>query len=192
MRVYFATSNATKVSEARALLHLDVHGVDLALQELQSLDVADVVRHKLSQVVELCDESPVLVEDTGLSVGHWSGYPGALIRWVVEALGLERFAGDALRGMDNAAATATSCVGVAYRGEVAMWTGCIRGRIVPPRGLLGGWTPVFQADGSTETLAEMEEAARLQITMRAAPLRAAEQWLADRHATTTGRLPSDA
>lgn len=179
MNIAFATTNTIKLSEAVALLDHNVHGVELHLEELQSLAVRDVVRHKLRQVVDRAVHEPVLVEDTGLEVDGWNGYPGALVRWATESWGNERFAAMARDHGTAAGATATSCVGIAYQGRTALWTGSARGHLVHPRGELGGWTPIFEVDGTGKTLAELNEPERLRVTMRAEPLRSVERWLAD-------------
>lgn len=191
MNVAFATTNTIKLSEAVALLGHDVHGVELHLDELQSLAVRDVVRHKLRQVVDHAVHEPVLVEDAGLEVDGWNGYPGALVRWAIESWGNKRFAAMAEDQGIAAGATAISCVGIAYRGRTALWTGSTRGHLVDPRGDLDGWTPIFEVAGTGKTLAELDEPERLRVTMRAEPLRSVERWLAHLSSERPGE-PADA
>lgn len=172
--------------------------IDLELDEVQSPDPVVVVRHKLDQVLRVAGaggaglDAPVVVEDTGLAVRHWGTLPGALIKWFVEELGPARLAGvlsagavpsgNAGAGSDGegVAATATSAVGVAFRGRSGVWAGSTQGRIVAPRGSLGGWTPVFEVDGTGKTLAEMTLDERMTHTMRAGPFRLAQSWLEER------------
>ena len=62
-----------------------------------------------------------------------------------------------------------------------IWSGQTKGRIVAPRGDLGGWTPIFEVHGSGKTLAEMDLDERMHYTMRAEPLRYAREWIEQFH-----------
>src|SRR5262249_46992839 len=120
-----------------------------------------------------------------------------LIKWFVEELGPARLAGVLSAGAapagaagagcagagctgEGVAATATSAVGVAFRGRSVVWAGSTRGRIVAARGSLGGWTRVFEVDGTGKPLAEMTLDERMTHTMRAEPFRLARSWLEER------------
>jgi non-canonical purine NTP pyrophosphatase (RdgB/HAM1 family) len=193
-RVLLASQNAIKLEEARRIF-ADVAVIDLELDEVQSPDPVVVVRHKLDQVLRAGLGAPVIVEDTGLAVRHWGGLPGALIKWFVEELGPARLAGvlsaDADAGVGGSPAkgvmaTATSAVGAAFCGESRVWAGSTQGRIVAPRGSLGGWTPVFEVGGTGKTLAEMTLDERMTHTMRAEPFRLARAWLAAQARTQAG------
>jgi inosine/xanthosine triphosphate pyrophosphatase family protein len=182
-RVYLASQNAIKLEEARRIF-ADVAVIDLELEEIQSPDPLVVVTHKLDQVLRAGLGVPVVVEDTGLAVRHWGTLPGALIKWFVEELGPSRLAdvlgaGLAAGAGAGAVATATSAVGAACGGKSRLWAGSTPGRIVAPRGCLGGWTPVFEVAGTGKTLAEMTLDERMAHTMRAEPFRLARAWLGE-------------
>nr|WP_245883610.1 non-canonical purine NTP pyrophosphatase [Streptomyces hyaluromycini] len=122
----------------------------------------------------------MLVEDTGLEIDSWSSLPGALVKWFVDGMGAREIARlTDLQGGGSGAA-AVSSVGIAYKGEVQVWTDRIKGKIVPPRGELGGWTPIFEVEGSGKTLAEMTFQERMSVTMRRRPLEKANAWLGER------------
>ncbi|MEU7756895.1 non-canonical purine NTP pyrophosphatase [Micromonospora sp. NPDC049101] len=175
---YLASQNKIKIEEAREIIP-GIEPLDIELTEIQSPDPAVVVRHKLHQVAAAGLTKPVLVEDTGLFVHHWRTLPGALIKWFVEELGTDRLY-QALTAEGPTAATAVSAVGIVYRDETGVWQGQTTGRIVRPRGDLGGWTPVFEVGDTGMTLGEMSFPERMHHTMRAAPLRQAVAWLAER------------
>ena len=78
----FLTSNPGKAREAAALLGRPVAARPLDLSEIQSLDFVEVVVAKALAAVERLGV-PVLVEDSGLSLPAWKGYPGPLTKFAV-------------------------------------------------------------------------------------------------------------
>jgi len=178
-RIRFASTNPIKLAEAGEII-LGLEALTLDLPEIQSTDPAVVVRHKLASVAALGLEDPVIVEDTGLAIDSWGGLPGALVKWFVERWGAAQLAHISHIDGRGRGAEAVSAVGVLHYGDVRVWSGRIRGRIVEPRGDLAGWTPIFEVDGSGKTLAEMDFAERMSVTMRRAPLMEARDWLAER------------
>jgi non-canonical purine NTP pyrophosphatase (RdgB/HAM1 family) len=177
VRVLVATRNPIKLEEIRHFLPpAEVFDVDLL--EVQAVAPAEVVAHKLDQVAALRLPDPVLVEDTGLALAAWHGLPGALVKWFVDELGPAGVTAS-LRDDASRDAVATSAVGVTCAGRRRVWEASVAGRIVAPRGSLGGWTPVFEVAGTGRTLAEMSLPERLRHTMRREPLLAAARWLAE-------------
>jgi non-canonical purine NTP pyrophosphatase (RdgB/HAM1 family) len=177
--VRFASANPIKLEEAAAIIPA-IAPIELDVPEIQSPDPVVVVRDKLASAAGLATDGPVIVEDTGLAFDAWQGLPGALVKWFVERLGPERLARMCLAEDRAGGAEAVSAIGVVDDGEVRVWTGRVRGRIVPPRGDLGGWTPIFEPDGYGKTLAEMTFAERMAATMRRQPLEQARDWLEGR------------
>lgn len=164
----FVTGRAEKAQEAERLgfrlerMHLD-------LNEPQALDPSEVVESKVRDAFSKLAR-PVIVEDSGLAIHAWGGFPGALVKWLERSAGLEAMA-RMLDGFPDRSATA-ACV-VAYfdgqrlvqaRGEVA---GAIAGS---PRGGGGfGWDGLFIPDGAGRTFAQMtgEEKDRVSHRRRA-------------------------
>ena len=87
----FLTSNAGKAREAAAFLGRPVAAQPLDLPEIQSLDFGAVVVAKALAAVERLGV-PVLVEDSGLALPGWKGYPGPLTKFAVGAVGEAGFA----------------------------------------------------------------------------------------------------
>ncbi|MFI9503646.1 non-canonical purine NTP pyrophosphatase [Nocardia sp. NPDC052566] len=181
--VLLASRNSIKIEEVRTFFPgIDV--LDAELLEVQSVDVVRVVEHKLEQVAALRLPVPVIVEDTGLAVEAWNGLPGALVKWFVDGMGAQRLK-ESIHGAEPLAAIATSAVGVVFDGEQEIWAGHTEGRLVDGRGELGGWTPIFEVDGTGLTLGEMNFDQRMRWTMRREPLMAAREWIAKRRNTAS-------
>jgi XTP/dITP diphosphohydrolase len=103
---------------------------------------------------------PVLVEDSGLALPAWRGYPGPLTKWAVGAVGEAGFARLA-HAWGDPRAEAVSTLGLAWpgatAGDVVVAAGRVAGSLAPePRGANGfGWDVLFVPDGETRTFAEM-------------------------------------
>jgi len=148
------TSRAEKAAEA-IRLGFDVRQRQVDLPEPQALDPADVVEAKARAAYTLLRE-PVVVEDSGLCVSAWGGFPGALVRWMEESVGLDGIA-RMLDPFPDRSATAV-CVVAAFDGTLLQAArGQAAGRIADsPRGTGGfGWDRLFVPEGEDRTFAQM-------------------------------------
>lgn len=158
----FVTSNPGKAREASALLGREVVPRPLDLPEIQSLDFREVARAK-AIVAARALAVPVLVEDSGLVVAGWGGFPGPFTKWItMGVLGQEGLA-KMLDGFSDRSAEAVSVLAVARPGQrepdVLVAEGRVKGSIAPhPRGESGfGWDVLFIPEGETRTFAQMGE-----------------------------------
>lgn len=156
----FVTSNPGKAREASALLGRAVAAQALDLPEIQSLDFREVARAKAIVAAHALGV-PVLVEDSGLAVAGWGGFPGPLTKWItMGVLGQEGLA-KMLDGFSDRGAEAVSVLAVARPGQrepdVLVAEGRVKGSIaLHPRGENGfGWDVLFIPAGETRTFAEM-------------------------------------
>ncbi len=172
--LYFVSSNEEKYREIRGALatcHVVVERIALDLPEIQSLDPVIVAGHKARRAHEQLKTGLALVEDTGLAITAWNGYPGALIKWVLSAVG----EGGLCRQLDawqdrRATATVALCL---FNGQALhTFTGQSEGVITSePRGTYGfGWDSIFQPDGYAITYGEMPREEKMGISMRSRAL----------------------
>lgn len=180
-RLIFVSSNAEKHREIHDTLYAvgwEVERLALDLPEVQSLDPAAVAEHKARLAFEQLGGEPVLVEDTGLALLAWNGYPGALIKWVLGAVGEEGICRQLDAWMDRrAVATVTLCLydGAGARTFLGTTTGTIT---ASPRGSFGfGWDSIFQPDGHALTYGEMPREVKMGISMRAQAAAALAEYL---------------
>ncbi len=160
--IAFVTSNPGKAREASHFLGRQVRAVPLDLPEIQSLDFAEVARAKALAAVAVVG-GPVLVEDSGLEIPSWGGFPGPMTKWITAGPlgsgGLARM----LEAFPDRAAVAVSALALAKPGDrpgdVLVAVGRRDGTIAAgPRGSGGfGWDVVFVPSGASRTWAEMTE-----------------------------------
>lgn len=170
-RLIFVSSNIEKHREIRAALlnaGTEVERIALDLPEIQSLDPAEVAAYKARRAYELLNGEPVLVEDTGLALTAWNGYPGALIKWVLGAVGEEGLCRQ-LDPWPNRSAQATVALCLHNASGAHIFIGSAPGVIVhSPRGEHGfGWDSLFQPEGYSRTYGEMRREEKMLISMRA-------------------------
>jgi non-canonical purine NTP pyrophosphatase (RdgB/HAM1 family) len=164
----FVTGRAEKALEAERL-GFRLERVDLDLTEPQALDPVEIVEWKAREAYARISR-PVVVEDSGLAVKAWRGFPGALVKWLERSAGLEAMA-RMLDGFADRSATATCAVAYFDGERVVRARGEASGAIAPaPRGSGGfGWDALFIPEGMGRTFAEMsgEEKDRVSHRRRA-------------------------
>lgn len=161
----FVTGRPEKALEAERL-GFPLERVDLDLSEPQALDPAEVAEAKARAAFERLGRA-VLVEDSGLAVDAWGGFPGALVKWLEKSAGLDAIA-RMLDAFPDRGARAV-CV-IAYFDGEGMRTarGVSRGSIAAsPRGSHGfGWDALFVPEGEERTFAEMGPAEKDRVSHR--------------------------
>lgn len=164
-RPTFVTSRAEKAAEARRL-GVDLQCASLDLPEHQALDPAEVVEAK-ARAAFASLAGPVIVEDSGLAIRAWGGFPGALVKW------LERSAGVAaiprmLDAFSDRSAAAVCAIAWFDGADLVVARGESAGAIAPlPRGSGGfGWDSIFVPEGSGQTFAEMSGEQKDRVSHR--------------------------
>lgn len=163
--IYFLTSNPGKYAEVKALLP-NVKNLTLDLPEIQSIDPRQIIYAKLQEALKY-HEGQFIVEDTSLNLEALNGLPGPLIKWFELKLGNSGIV-DLVRALGNDKAEAITYFGYAEGpGKIHFFEGRLKGRIVPIRGDFGfGWDPIFEPEGQTKTLAEMDPDFKNSLSMR--------------------------
>lgn len=165
MKLTLVTGNAHKLAEWQRLsagrFELVAHKIDL--DEMQSLDAREIVRHKLHQAYKQL-QTPVVVEDVAAGLDDLGGLPGPFIKWFNEVLGkdaLYKLAGH------EAAATVRAVAGYYDGIREIFGTGKVHGKVVPARGGEAfGFDSVFVPDGQDLTYSQMERAQKDNLSHR--------------------------
>ena len=112
-------------------------------------------------------QRPIVVEETGLELAALNGFPGPLVKWMLEAVGAEGIARTALALSDSRAKAV--CLLLWTDGERSVLArGETEGDLVlPPRGDSGfGWDPVFRPSGEALTCGELADAEKDRLGHR--------------------------
>jgi XTP/dITP diphosphohydrolase len=180
IKAIFVTTNEHKRREVQDILGFALGRADLDLPEIQAIDPADVATEKARAAREALGDTdlPVLVEDSGLMVDAWGGFPGALTKWLMQSVGNEGLLRIFAPG-DDRSARAVCVVALAEAGgRVRTFRGEVRGTVAEsPRGEGGfGYDPVFVPGWSSMTYAQMGEGKNTD-SHRARAFRAVKEWL---------------
>jgi len=89
MTVTFVTTNPGKVNEAREYLDEPVERLDFDTPEIQSADLGAIAAHKARAAYKHANE-PVFVDDAGLFIDAFDGFPGPYSSYVHDTVGVER------------------------------------------------------------------------------------------------------
>lgn len=149
------TCNPGKLAEARRLAGPGLAAVELDLPEIQSLDLLAVLRHKGEEAWRRL-RRPLIVEEAGLDLAALGGFPGPLVKWMLEAAGAATIARAAL-ALGDARAVARAALYYRDPDRTLIVEGSSAGTLVlPARGEHGfGWDPVFRPDGQDHTFGEL-------------------------------------
>jgi len=168
MNLIFLTSNQNKLNEAQDILgnSVEISGQKVDLDEIQSVNVNEVIRHKIKQAKKILHDRMFFVEDIALYLGAGKEI-GALIKYFNN----ERVA----RAYLGEPAQAVCLIGLS-NGKI--FTGKIDGTVVAPRGQSGfGWDPIFQPQGFDKTFAQMNPKEKNSLSMRKNALEELKKYL---------------
>ncbi|KAH9998287.1 Ham1-like protein [Russula vinacea] len=167
----FVTGNAGKLREVREILAqgttpVEIESRDLDLPEIQGT-TQEVATEKCRRAAEQIG-GPVITEDTALCFAAMNGLPGPYIKFFLRELGHEGL-NRMLDGFPTRAAWAlcTFAYSAGPGTEPVLFEGRTDGKIVPARGPPNfGWDPVFEAEDTGLTYAEMEAMQKNAISHR--------------------------
>ena len=177
MPICFVTSNENKFNEVKSILKIDLERENIDLDEIQDVESEKIIKHKAKQAF-LALKKPVLIEDTGLFIEAWKGFPGALIKWMLKLVGNEGICKMMEKEKNRSAEAKTYfCL---YNGKkYDIFVGEIKGKIpINPKGKANfGWDPIFIPEGYSKTFAEMTQEEKNKISMRKIALEKLKKFL---------------
>ena len=161
----FVTGRPEKALEAERL-GFPLERIDLDLAEPQGLEPAEVAEAKARAAFERLGRA-VVVEDSGLAVGAWGGFPGALVKWLEKSAGLEAIA-RMLDPFPDRSARAVCAIAYFDGQTLHAARGVAEGSIAAaPRGTQGfGWDALFVPSGGDRTFAEMTPEEKDRVSHR--------------------------
>jgi len=179
MEWYFVTSNKGKVAEAQDILGIPIQIAEIELDEIQSMDLHAIVEKKVKAAYEQI-KKPVFVDDVGLYVDSWNGFPGPFVKFM-------RLSGQTendlllrmLSNESNRKVTAKAVVGF-YDGEnIHMFEGEVSGVLTTEERGNDGWgfDPIFEPEGRGMTFAELGTEEKNKISHRRRALEKFKEYL---------------
>ena len=155
-QIALISGNPNKLRELSAVFPANINLTmqSLELDEIQSLDVHAILRHKLQQAYAIVN-CPVIVEDVSAELANLNGLPGPFIKFFEQQLGR-----GALYALSSEGTGVTiRCVMGYYDGtKEQIVEGVLEGEITAPRGENGfGFDCVIVPNGYNATLAELSD-----------------------------------
>lgn len=180
-RVWMGTGNRHKYEEARGILAqygVELEHLEVERLEIQADDPEEIARYSLEA---LEGDLPLVIEDAGLFIDKYRGFPGPFSSYALRTVELEGIL-KLMEGEEERGASFQSVV--AYRDEEGTRTfrGEVKGRIAHSiRGTNGfGYDPIFIPDeGDGRTFGEMEPEEKAALSHRARAFHALGRWLRD-------------
>jgi len=175
--LFFVTSNEGKIKEAKEILGFPIEVAKLELDEIQSLQLEDIVTHKVKQAYEKI-QKPVIVDDVGLYIEDWGGFPGPFIKFLIESGGNELLI-NMMKSALSRKVVAKAAIGFYNGTNLKTFIGEINGTISEePLGDNGwGWDNVFIPEHSDKTYAQMTSEEKNQMSHRRAALEKLREFL---------------
>jgi len=178
-RIWMGTSSDHKYEEAREVLAeygVELERLSIDRVEIQADDPELIAEYSL-RVLDV--DVPILIEDAGLYIDKYYGFPGPYSSYALRTIDnegiLKLMEGETERGARYLSA-------VAFRdGDTSVsFTGEVVGRIaMEMRGTNGfGYDPIFMPEeGDGRTFGEMSAAEKARISHRARAFRKLGEWL---------------
>ena len=177
MELYLVTGNENKLKEAREILGMDLKNIDLDIDEIQTIQVKELIVDKANKAFAEI-KKPVIVEDVGLYIEAWNGFPGALIKWALKTMDVQGIV-DSIKNFSNHKAVAE--VGICYFDGInhkLFWgrnSGKITSKLKGKNGF--GFDPIFEVNRLYKTLAELNPNQKNRISMRGQAYRKLKKFL---------------
>ena len=178
-KIWMGTSSDHKYAEAREVMQeygIELERLSIERVEIQADDPELIAEYSL-KVLDV--DIPILIEDAGLYIDKYFGFPGPYSSYALRTINNEGI----LKLMENdtdrearylsAVAYRDGDISVTFRGEV---TGKISHK---ERGTAGfGYDPIFiPAEGDGRTFAEMNAEEKAKISHRARAFRKLAEWI---------------
>lgn len=154
--ITFITGNQKKADYLAKYLGFPIDHVKLNLDEIQSLDLKEIVEHKVRQAYKKI-KKPVIVEDVALEFVALGGLPGPFIKFFVEKVPFEIIC--SMIKTDTRKAIARCVFGYFDGKDLELFEGSLDGDIAEiPSGENGfGWDKIFIPQGYKVTRASLGE-----------------------------------
>lgn len=179
--IIFVTSNQKKLEQAQFVFpNLVAQNVDTV--EIQSMNPKEIVRAKLLQVKQLCDQ-PFIVEDTSFyldclrSQDGKSGFPGPYVKDFLHSCGNQLLV-DCARKFNNFGARGYSIIGYFDGANEHYFDAQVEGQVADPTGGESfGWDDIFVPKGYNLALVHLSLEDKIKVNQRGKALQKLKTFL---------------
>ena len=177
------TCNNYKYNEASNILreyNIEIIQIKKKRIEIQSDDIANIAVFSLDNFKD--DSRPIVVEDAGIFIDYYNGFPGPYSSYVRQTIGIDGIL-KLMNGIEKRNASYKSVVAYRNGHEKRCFKGTIKGQIAQSkRGTQGfGCDPIFiPNEGDGRTFGEMTEEEKNALSHRARAFRGFGEWFARR------------
>jgi non-canonical purine NTP pyrophosphatase (RdgB/HAM1 family) len=177
-KLVLVSGNKNKAQEVKRILKIPIEIINLDIDEIQSMDPQKITLHKLEEAYNIVGK-PLIVDDVSFEVDIWNGFPGPLIKWLLEEKNDPTLMLRMMSNETNRKATAKLFVGLHDGKNAHIFTGEVKGNIAREiRGDNGfGWDKVFIPDDYTQTFAQMQPALKDSMSHRGRALKKVKEYL---------------
>jgi XTP/dITP diphosphohydrolase len=179
-KVWMATGNRHKYGEARevmAEMGIELEHMEVERVEIQADDLADIAAYSLRQIPD--DGRPLVVEDAGIFIDHYGGFPGPYSSYALRTIDLPGVL-RLMEGVEERKSSFQSVVAYRHEEEIHCFRGVVKGSIANRiKGTGGfGFDPIFIPDkGDGRTFGEMTAEEKNALSHRARAFRSLGEWL---------------
>jgi inosine triphosphate pyrophosphatase len=175
-KITFVIGNQNKADYLAKLLGHPIDHMKLDLDEIQSLDLKEIVEHKVKKAYEVL-KAPVIVEDVALEFEGLGCLPGPFIKFFIEQVSLEDIC--SLVDGKNRKATAKCVFGYFDGTNLKLLEGKLAGKVAEkPAGNSGfGWDKIFIPEGYNLTRASLSEQDNKKTYLTIKPLNQLKSFL---------------
>lgn len=177
-KLIFVTGNKDKAKEAQEILGFPIEVVQIEIEEIQDLDIEKVVLRKAQDAFAII-KKPLIVEDVGVYVKAWNGFPGPFIKFLhLAGKGNYELLIRMLKGEEDRGVEVKAVIGYHDGKKVHVIEGAFTGKIVERKGEKGwGFDPYIIPDDFRETFGELDEKIKNKISHRAKALMKLKKFL---------------
>lgn len=157
MTIHFATGNENKVREVSEILGIPLEIARLDLDEIQDINLEKVARRKVEHAFALL-KKPVFVDDVGVYISAWNGFPGPFAKFLQGAGGNPQIL-KMLVHEENRDMISRGVIAFHDGKTIHTFVGETKGTIsLKERGDGWGFDPIIIPEGQSLTYAELGDA----------------------------------
>lgn len=174
--ITFVTSNDNKVKEVERILGIKLRRENLDLPEIQAMNLKVIVEHKARGAYNIL-KKPLMVEDSGMYMDAWKGFPGPFIKWIHDTMGYDIF--PTLLPSDNRKVTWRVRYAYCNGKELYSCEGATVGTVAEKERGTDGWgfDTLFIPKGETQTFAEAGPEFKFKYSARDRALKKLKKYL---------------